>query len=87
MNKTRRVEIPRLVKHPRYGKYIRRRTVCHVHDERNESHVGDTVEIMESRPLSKTKHWRLVRIVTQAQRTAPAQPAGVVATPPAPAAQ
>ena len=69
MNKTRRVEIPRLVKHARYGKYIRRRTVCKVHDEANESHVGDTVEIMESRPLSKMKHWRLVRIVTQAPQT------------------
>jgi len=67
MNKTRRVEIPRLVKHPRYGKYIRRRTICHVHDEQNESHLGDTVEIMESRPLSKTKHWRLVRVVRKAQ--------------------
>jgi small subunit ribosomal protein S17 len=66
MNKTRRVEIPRLVKHPRYGKYIKRRTICHVHDEKNESHHGDLVEIMESRPLSKTKHWRLVRIVTKA---------------------
>jgi small subunit ribosomal protein S17 len=66
MNKTRRVEIPRLVKHPRYGKYIRRRTVCHAHDEHNESHAGDTVEIMETRPLSKTKHWRLVRVVTRA---------------------
>src|SRR5690242_1282067 len=65
MNKTRRVEIPRLVKHARYGKYIRRRTVCHVHDEKNESHVGDTVEIMETRPLSKTKNWRLVRVVTK----------------------
>src|SRR5215468_4058376 len=65
MNKTRRVEIPRLVKHERYGKYIRRRTVCHVHDEQNESHVGDTVEIMETRPLSKTKNWRLTRIVTK----------------------
>jgi small subunit ribosomal protein S17 len=67
MNKTRRVEIPRLVKHARYGKYIRRRTICHVHDEQNESHLGDTVEIMESRPLSKTKHWRLVRVVTKAK--------------------
>jgi small subunit ribosomal protein S17 len=67
MNKTRRVEIPRLVKHARYGKYIRRRTVCHVHDEKNESHLGDTVEIMESRPLSKMKHWRLVRVVTKGQ--------------------
>src|SRR5713101_7279739 len=65
MNKTRRVEIPRLVKHARYGKYIRRRTICHVHDEANESHVGDTVEIMETRPLSKTKTWRLTRIVTK----------------------
>jgi small subunit ribosomal protein S17 len=66
MNKTRRVEIARLVKHPRYGKYIRRRTVCHVHDENNESRMGDTVEIMETRPLSKTKSWRLVRIVLKA---------------------
>ena len=66
MNKTRRVEIPRLVKHPRYSKYIRRRTVCHVHDENNESQVGDTVEVRESRPLSKTKHWVLVRVVTKA---------------------
>jgi small subunit ribosomal protein S17 len=67
MNKTRRVEIPRLVKHPRYGKYIRRRTICHVHDEQNQSHLGDTVEIMEARPLSKTKHWRLLRVVRKAQ--------------------
>src|SRR5436853_6179531 len=66
MNKTRRVEIPRLVKHARYGKYIRRRTICHVHDEQNQSHIGDTVEIMETRPLSKTKHWRLVRVVSRA---------------------
>ena len=61
--KTRRVEINRLVKHPKYGKYIRRRTVCHVHDENNESHLGDTVEIQESRPLSALKRWKLVRIV------------------------
>jgi small subunit ribosomal protein S17 len=66
MNKTRRVEIPRLVKHPRYGKFIKRRTVCKVHDENNESHLGDTVEIMECRPYSKTKHFRLVRIVKKA---------------------
>jgi small subunit ribosomal protein S17 len=71
MNKTRRVEIPRLVKHQRYGKYIRRRTICHVHDEQNESHLGDTVEIMESRPLSKTKHWRLVRVVSKVHRGLP----------------
>src|SRR5436189_1509915 len=66
MSKTRRVEIPRLVKHARYGKYIKRRTICHVHDEKNESHQGDTVEIRETRPLSKTKNWRLVRVVTKA---------------------
>src|SRR5256885_10089719 len=64
--KTRRVEIQRLVKHPRYGKYIKRRTVCYAHDENNESHKGDTVEIMESRPLSKMKHWRLIRVIKQA---------------------
>jgi len=75
MNKTRRVEIPRLVKHPQYGKYIRRRTICHVHDEQNLSHIGDQVEIMESRPISKTKHWRLVRVVRSAQ-TVKAAPAG-----------
>ena len=72
MNKTRRVEIPRLVKHQRYGKYIRRRTICHVHDENNESRLGDTVEIMESRPISKSKHWRLIRVVSRA-RVAPPQ--------------
>jgi|SRR6516162_7808082 small subunit ribosomal protein S17 len=69
MNKTRRVEIPRLVKHSRYGKYIRRRTICHVHDEENQSRRGDTVEIMETRPLSKSKNWRLVRVVTKAPST------------------
>jgi len=85
MNKTRRVEIPRLVKHPRYGKYIKRRTICKVHDENNESHTGDTVEIMETRPLSKTKHWRMVRIVTKAPAQAPAAAAEPApAAPPAP---
>ncbi len=71
MNKTRRVEIPRLVKHPRYGKYIKRRTICYVHDEKNESRHGDTVEIMETRPLSKNKTWRLLRIVFKAPEQAP----------------
>ena len=66
MNKTRRVEIGRLVKHQRYGKYIKRRTICKVHDENNDSHTGDTVEIMETRPLSKLKSWRLIRVVTKA---------------------
>jgi small subunit ribosomal protein S17 len=66
MDKTRRVEIHRLVKHERYSKYVKRRTICYVHDEKNESHLGDTVEIIESRPLSRTKRWNLVRIVTKA---------------------
>src|SRR5215813_4411360 len=66
MDKTRRVEIPWLVKHARYGKYIKRRTICYAHDEANESRIGDTVEIMETRPLSKLKNWRLVRVVTKA---------------------
>jgi len=61
--KTRRVEIERLVRHPRYSKVIRKKTVCHVHDEANESSVGDKVEIEESRPLSKLKRWRLIRVV------------------------
>jgi small subunit ribosomal protein S17 len=61
--KTRRVEIERLVRHPRYLKIIRKKTVCHVHDENNESHLGDKVEIEESRPLSKLKRWRLIRVV------------------------
>ncbi|MDR3111134.1 MAG: 30S ribosomal protein S17 [Planctomycetaceae bacterium] len=65
MSKTRRVEVSRLVKYPKYGKIVRRRTVCYVHDENNESKLGDTVEIIESRPLSKLKRWNLVRIVTK----------------------
>ena len=75
MNKTRRVEIAYLEKHPRYGKYIKRRTICYTHDEKNESHMGDTVEIMEARPTSKLKRWRLVRVVTKAptQAAAPSE--------------
>jgi small subunit ribosomal protein S17 len=65
MLKTRRVEVPRLVRHPKYGKIIRRSTICYVHDENNQSRLGDTVEIIESRPLSKLKRWELVRIVTR----------------------
>jgi small subunit ribosomal protein S17 len=67
MAKTRRVEIPRLVRHPKYGKILRRKTVCHVHDEAEECHVGDTVEIVESRPRSKTKRWELVRVVSKSR--------------------
>lgn len=70
MNKTRRVELERLVPHPKYGKFQKRRTVCHAHDEENTSHVGDVVEIMETRPLSKLKRWRIVRIVRQGAQQA-----------------
>lgn len=63
MDKTRRVEIDRRVQHPQYKKFINRRTVCHVHDENNESNVGDRVEIIESQPLSKLKRWRLVKVL------------------------
>ena len=67
MDKTRVVEIPRLVRHPKYGKFIRQRTTCYVHDENNESGVGDTVKIIESRPLSKKKRWALVSIVEKSR--------------------
>jgi small subunit ribosomal protein S17 len=65
--KTRRVEIPRLIRHPKYGKILHRRTICHVHDENNESHSGDTVEIRECPPRSRLKRWELVRIVTKSR--------------------
>ncbi|GAA4466133.1 30S ribosomal protein S17 [Novipirellula sp.] len=63
MSKTRRVEINRVVKHPKYKKYVRSRTICYVHDENNESGAGDRVEIIEAEPLSKLKRWRLVRVL------------------------
>ena len=66
--KTRRVEVPRLVRHPIYGKILRRRTVCYAHDEENVSHNGDTVEIEESPPLSKLKRWTLKRVVAKAKQ-------------------
>jgi small subunit ribosomal protein S17 len=68
MNKSRRVEIERLVQHKRYGMFMRRSTVCHVHDENNDSHEGDTVEIIEAPPRSKLKRWDLVRIVSRCQQ-------------------
>jgi small subunit ribosomal protein S17 len=66
-DKSRRVEVSRSVRHPKYGKFIGRRTVCHVHDENNESHEGDTVEIIECAPKSRLKRWELVRIVAKSQ--------------------
>ena len=76
--KTRRVEVERLVRHPKYGKYIKQRTICYAHDENNESHLGDTVEIMESRPMSRTKRWWLVRVVAKAPTRALANLEGAV---------
>jgi small subunit ribosomal protein S17 len=65
---TRRVEVPRLVRHPVYGKIMRRRTVCYAHDAENVSKTGDTVEIEESPPLSKLKRWVLKRVVAKAKQ-------------------
>jgi small subunit ribosomal protein S17 len=64
-SKTRRVEIPRIVRHPKYGRILHRRTVCHVHDEQDESQPGDLVEIIECRPRSRLKRWELVRVVAK----------------------
>lgn len=63
MDKSLRVEVQRAYRHPKYGKIVRGRTVCYAHDENNEAGEGDTVEIEECRPMSKLKHWRLVRVV------------------------
>lgn len=65
-DKSIKVTVSYNVKHPKYGKYMRRRTSLHAHDERNEAREGDTVEIVACRPLSKTKQWRLVRITRKA---------------------
>lgn len=62
-DKSIRVQLDYLTRHPKYGKTLKRRTVAHVHDERNEASEGDLVEITKCRPFSKTKTWRLVRIV------------------------
>ncbi len=69
-DKTIKVVVEFQTKHPKYGKYLRRRTVLHAHDEKNEAREGDKVEIAECRPLSKTKHHRLVRIVEKAPERA-----------------
>ncbi len=70
--KTRKVVVSYMAKHPKYGKYVRQRTVLHVHDENNESKVGDVVEVVQCRPLSKTKCWKLVRIVEKRSEQAAA---------------
>ncbi len=66
-NKTVTVEVPNLRSHSRYDKIVRRSTKFHVHDENNEAGVGDTVRIMETRPISKQKRWRVVEILERAR--------------------
>ena len=65
-NKTITVEVRRKVKHPQYGKYIIRSTNLHAHDEKNEAKQGDTVEVESTRPLSRLKRWRLVKVLVRA---------------------
>jgi small subunit ribosomal protein S17 len=65
MDKTVTVEVERKVKHPIYGKFIKKTTKFMAHDEKNECSIGDTVRIMESRPLSKNKSWRLVEVIAK----------------------
>lgn len=64
-SKTRKVVVAFKAKHPKYGKYVRKRSVLQVHDEADESRLGDTVEVEACAPVSKTKTWRLVRVVTR----------------------
>jgi len=66
MDKTITVKIERQVKHPLYGKFIKRSTKVHAHDESNECKMGDTVTVAECRPLSKSKSWQLVEVVEKA---------------------
>jgi small subunit ribosomal protein S17 len=65
-DKSIKIAIDFKVKHPKYGKYVKRRSKLSVHDERNQAGVGDVVEVVQCRPHSKTKSWRLVRVVEQA---------------------
>ena len=67
MEKTITVSVVRKLKHPKYGKFLKKTKKFHAHDEKNECNIGDTVKIMETRPLSATKRWRLVEIVEKAK--------------------
>ena len=67
MEKTITVEVERKVKHPIYGKFLNKTSKFHAHDEKNECTIGDVVRIMETRPLSKTKRWRLVEVIEKAK--------------------
>ncbi|MEN9841815.1 MAG: hypothetical protein RL376_1615 [Verrucomicrobiota bacterium] len=65
-DKSIKVTVPFKVPHPRYQKVINRKTVVHVHDEKNETHLGDKVEIMETRPISRLKRWRVINVLERA---------------------
>ena len=65
-DKSVKVTVPFKVPHPRYQKVINRKTVVHVHDEKNETKVGDKVEIMETRPISRLKRWRVINVIERA---------------------
>ena len=67
MDKTITVAVEKKVKHPIYGKFVKKTTKFHAHDEKQECGIGDVVKIMETRPLSKTKRWRLVEVVEKAK--------------------
>lgn len=67
MNKTIVVAVERLVKHPLYQKYIKRTTKLYAHDEKNDAREGDTVRVVETRPLSKLKCWRVAEVITRAK--------------------
>jgi len=67
MHKTVVVMVERFVEHPLYRKHIRRRSKLYAHDEKNDCHVGDTVRVIETRPLSKLKRWRVLEVVTRAR--------------------
>lgn len=69
MNKTRVVVVERMLQHPKFKKYYKKKTICYTHDEKNISREGDYVEIMETRPLSKLKRWRLVRILQPSHKS------------------
>jgi len=67
MDKSRVIAVKRYLKHPLYGKFIRKTSKFTVHDENNESHIGDIIKVMETRPLSKRKRWRLIEIIEKAK--------------------
>ena len=67
MDKTITITVERKMRHAIYGKFIKKHKKFHAHDDKNDGHVGDTVRIMETRPLSKTKRWRLVEVIERAK--------------------